>query len=213
MPKVTLTYEQWLDPEVRYWSEAGFEQGVARYERYLDLFSLAPDSLRGQWVLDLGCGPFGGMFSVLEGVSRACAVDIRAQKYNAWGLSPVPIIAPDLRGKCDVTPGSIDAAFCLNIFGQTQAPMAVATELARAVRQGGLLYFFARITPPTKQVPGFRIQDLGKWFGFPPVARRRPRRPSPFSLCWRWGWFGRGPDRIDLDSYLERAVWGILERT
>ncbi len=213
MSKTTLTYEQWLDPEVRYWSESGFEQGTARYDRYLALFSLAPSSLRAQWVLDLGCGPFGGMFSVLEDVGRPFAVDLRAHKYNTWGLSPVPILAPDAYGRFDVPAESIDSAFCLDVLGRTEGPRMVATELSRLVRRGGLLYFFSRISRGTKKYPPFRLRHAGILFGQPPARRLHHLRPTKFSDCWRWGWFGKGLDRIDLDHSREHAIWGILERT
>lgn len=213
MSKVRLTHEQPLDQELRYWVESGLEQGVARYERYLDLFALAPSGLSGQWVLDLGCGPFGGMFSVLEDVGRPFAVDVRAKTYNKWGLSNVPITTPDVRGKTGVVPGAIDSAFCLDVFGKTQAPRAIATELARVVRWGGLVYLFARITRGTKKYPAFRIRDAAKWFGPPPTdhGSRTPR--CAFPGYWRWGFYGRGKDRVDLEARNEHAIWGILERT
>ena len=212
MPQALLTPDD-FDHEVRYWREVGLEAGTDRYALYLDTFGVTSDAMRGRWVCDFGCGPLGGVLSVLEGVRLALPVDPRARIYNAWGLSPVPILALDAHGRAAIPPGACDAVFCTNVLDHTEGPLGIVRELTRITRIGGYLFLFVHLRHEySKGHVRVRERDIAHHFGKPPeVGARTPLVPGPCAQSWAWEWAKRGQDWPNMEPYIT-ALWGVLRR-
>ena len=71
--------------ELEYWIKTGIARGLEPYHMYLEEFRLAPWSLTGKRVLDVGCGYFGGMLSVLQGLAEGIGLDKLTGHYLAMG--------------------------------------------------------------------------------------------------------------------------------
>ncbi len=88
--------------------------GPSRYARYLRIFGLDSRSLLGRSVADFGCGPFGGVLAVLEGLRGAFPLDTLASEYNRWGKSSTPVRPVDSETCATNLPDdSCDAVFHL----------------------------------------------------------------------------------------------------
>jgi len=136
--------------EIRYWQEVGLARGIEFYRRYLDLFGLPTDFCAGRAVCDYGCGPFGGVLSVLKGVALAYPVDVLAATYNGWHRCPMPIYGVNGSGRADVPDGSCDVAFCLNALDHVRDPSILVADLHRILKPGGLFYLFVHLRTGAK---------------------------------------------------------------
>src|SRR5574337_846808 len=154
------TEEMAMSREIRYWQETGFALGIERYRRYLRLFGLDEDSFVGQVVCDYGCGPFGGVLSVLRGVRAGYPVDVLAETYNAWGA-----LNTRIGRSVEVPTRSCDAVFCLNVLDHTPDPRAMQAELARISKPGASLYLFAHLRQVTKGHYRMTSRKLDSLFG------------------------------------------------
>ena len=54
------------DKEIKYWKKAGIKKGSIFYKGYLDKFHIKDDLIKNKIIGDFGCGPFGGIISVLN---------------------------------------------------------------------------------------------------------------------------------------------------
>lgn len=153
--------------ELGYWQRAGLAKGTSVYERYLELFGLRRDSLRGQSVADFGCGPFGGVLVALRGI-EPYPLDVLAEEYNrALGRSPWPILpVRDLH--TPLTDGACDAVFCTNALDHVPEPDRAARELARIVKPGGRLYLHLHLRRADQLNKAHRYVvsegDVRRWF-------------------------------------------------
>ena len=187
-----------MSRETRYWQKTGLALGTTRYNRYLHLFGLDEDSLAGLTVCDFGCGPFGGVLSVLRGVKDGYPVDVLAATYNGWGEARFPI-RPVNPATCEThLPGGVcDAVFCLNALDHADNATDMRAELFRIAKRGGTLYLFCHVRPATKghrTMTVRRLQDL-------------------FQADYGWEWVSRhqGLDEPNEEPKLT-AVWGVLRR-
>lgn len=108
----------------RFYSETGWE----------------PETLRGKWVLDAGCGAGRFLAVVAETGAWAVGVDL-SDAVDAAALT--------LRDKPDVdlvqaridalpfAPAAFDAVYCIGVIQHTSDPQSAVRSLARAVRPGG----------------------------------------------------------------------------
>lgn len=201
--------------EEQYWKLTGLQAGTDRYMRYLALFGIEADSLADMWVCDWGCGPFGGMHSVLQGVRKGFAVDNLWRVYTKWKRSPVPIMGCDFRGRADIPDGSCDAAFLTNVLDHVRGPRQTLSELARILRPRGLLYFFVHLrVDRSKGHYPMNARAVSKFLGPPPCHRFiLPVYPYALSAYWQWRWAKEGYDRVNDEVTRRRALWGVLERT
>lgn len=142
--------------ELRYWQKTGLGKGTGIYESYLRLFGLRKEDLRGLSVCDYGCGPFGGVLSVLDGVA-AYPMDVLAGEYNELGHSPWPILAVDGH-RTPLEDGACDVCFCTNALDHVPKPAQTVKELARIVKPGGSLYLHLHLR---------RLDQLNKAHRYP----------------------------------------------
>jgi SAM-dependent methyltransferase len=131
------------EQEIKYWRKAGIDKGCGVYGAYLKKFSVDPASLRDKVVADFGCGPLGGMLSVLD-VQQGYPIDILADEYNEWGKSKFKIYKFD--GKCtNLQPGIVDVFFCCNAIDHTWYPKHIIREIQRVLKKGGLLFLHVHL--------------------------------------------------------------------
>ena len=183
-----------MSHEVKYWERTGLPLGTERYRRYLDLFGLDRASCRGLAVCDYGCGPFGGVLSILTDVRQGYPVDILADFYNTWRLSPWPILdVPD--GRAEVPDASCDAAFCLNMLDHMPNAEIVVRDIERILRPHGRLFAFVHVG-----------RDRVK--AHHPVTQRSVM--ALFS-AWRVGTLSVGADAPNQEPSLT-ALWFTAER-
>ncbi len=130
--------------ELKYWQKSGLDKGTHIYSKYLQLFGLTSEHLARLVIADFGCGPFGGIFSVLPQLSAAYPIDVLADEYNAWGNCAYPIVPFD-GAPTSVPEGSCDYAFCLNAIDHTPYPELIVAELWRILKPGGLVYLHVHL--------------------------------------------------------------------
>ncbi len=130
--------------EVRYWLQTGLRKGTYIYDNYLRLFGLDKDELTGLTICDFGCGPLGGIPSVLPDVKVAYPLDVLADEYNKWGACRFHIYP--VRDYRTPLPDHIcDVCFCTNALDHVPEPVRVATEIARLLKPGGSLYLHVHL--------------------------------------------------------------------
>lgn len=110
------------------------------FPRYLDSLDLHADSLAGLRVLDLGCGPHGGLIG-FRGCERWGADHLIAE-YRAIGY---PLAAHGIRYvqcKSEALPfpeGSFDAVLCVNALDHVDDVDLTFREIGRVLAPGGHL--------------------------------------------------------------------------
>ena len=175
--------------------------GLERYRRYLKLFRLEQQDWSGLWVADLGCGPYGGMLSVIQPF-RGYAVDVLSRAYTAWGKASCRIITYDAHGRLAIPTASIDVTFMLDVVDHAAFPKSLMREASRITRPGGHLYCF--IHPRRRRDGSHRF--ITAWRMMALLGMRQPIEQRP----WRWIWYKNGKDMVH-DPY-ERAWWGMARR-
>ncbi|MDQ6879825.1 MAG: class I SAM-dependent methyltransferase [Candidatus Dormibacteraeota bacterium] len=102
----------------------------------------SPDDMRGQVVLDAGCG--AGRYSEIVSAAAAqlVALDLSAAVYaaseNLRRFQSAVVVRADLM-RPPLNPGSFDRVFSIGVLQHTPDPTATARQLLRLVRPGGEL--------------------------------------------------------------------------
>lgn len=131
------------EKELKYWMYTGIEKGSRFYENYLKKFGIEKNTYMHQAVCDFGCGPFGGIFSVLNTWEKY-PIDILADDYNKWNYSST--IIGKFNGRCTNMPsGRIDVVFCCNTIDHTRYPKFIINEIHRLLKNNGILYFHVHL--------------------------------------------------------------------
>lgn len=198
--------------EVKYWLDKGLIMGTDRYVRYLNLFHLDVNEFAGGSVCDYGCGPFGGMLSVLQNLRHVFAIDPLAKTYNGWCRSDVPIRKPE---RMAVPDAECDAVFCLNVMDHLPGAAFLRNAITRMTKPGGHLYFFAHLNERTDDHYPVTVGQIRRLWGRPPTtpAHAKPTWPEQLAArYWRWEWSRIGMDLVNDDPEL-RALWGALTRS
>ncbi len=113
----------------------------------LERFGLTFRDLDGKTGADVGCGPYGILFGILHSGERfttpprLIGVDPLMDLYQRIGLlRPQPgLELHKARGETIPLPdGSCDYVFCINALDHVENPDAVAAELHRITRAGGV---------------------------------------------------------------------------
>ncbi|MFO0957361.1 MAG: methyltransferase domain-containing protein [Isosphaeraceae bacterium] len=154
------------------------DEAVFRVKTGLD-----PASLRGQTVLDAGCG--GGRYAALLGRhgARVIGVDLSDAVVKASALCQdypdVTILQADLLD-LPIADASVDVAFSIGVLHHSPDPRRAFAEVARCVRPGGRLavWLYRRNTPPrngSTRASGTHHPDARPG---PGTDRRRPGDPG-----------------------------------
>jgi len=195
------------------WTPKELARGTDRYRRYLALFGLTEDTFKYKSVCHVGCGPLGGVLSVLRGVHQAYRVDREADIYRGMGCCPdCEVIRPlhDFRvwkmeepllpinrrtGRSPVPSRTCDAVFCLGDVNDTPWLVTLERELRRICKAGGKLYLWWRVTEGTNPYA---------------LTAARIRRIFKDSR-WTWGTVSQGVDLPNLFPAV-KAMWAVLVR-
>lgn len=171
---------------------------VVQFPRYLTALDLDAGALAGKRVLDVGCGPFPNLL-VFEDAERH-GLDPLVDRYRAAGY-PLDRWSQDgftyHRAPAEAMPfadGHFDALVSVNAVDHVDDFAAVAREIRRVLRPGGLLrmqvnYHRATVTEPIS------IDDaaLREHFGWVAGLRKLRDEPHPHESGERLTlWSGRG---------------------
>lgn len=192
------------------WTPQELARGVDRYRRYLTLFRLDENSFSGQTVCHLGCGPFGGIVTVLRGLTWAYAVDSDVAGCTRHRVSRVRLLQLSRRtGRCCVPIQACDAVFCLGTTGDTTRWYALELEARRICKIGGHVYLWWRPADDYwKHLTGRLTAKWNKTGGLTVDRMRRIFRERN----WIWGQVSSGVDLPNLYPAVE-ARWTILQRS
>ena len=195
------------------WTPKELARGTDRYRRYLALFGLTEDTFKYKSVCHVGCGPLGGVLSVLRGVHQAYRVDREADIYRRMGCCPdcevirplhdfrvwkmeAPLLPINRRtGRSPVPSRSCDAVFCLGDVNDTPWLVTLERELRRICKTGGKLYLWWRVSEDTTRHA---------------LTADRVRRIFKDSR-WAWNTVSQGADLPNLFPAV-KAMWTVLIR-
>ena len=172
-------YREWLDGAPLYGTSAppagervtGHSPSVnaawtflhaVQYPRYLTALGLEPDAFRGMRVLDVGCGPFPNLL-VFDECERH-GLDPLTERYRDAGF---PLALWTTEGfeyhaapaeKMPFPEGYFDAVVSVNAVDHVDDFPAVAREIRRVLRPGGVLRLQVNYHRPTVTEP-VRLDD------------------------------------------------------
>lgn len=114
-------------------------------DRFFAETGWSPESLKGQWILDAGCGA-GRFLDVVcnyecdaVGVDLSNAVD--AARSNLRGRGNVDLVQASIF-ELPFQRGAFDSAYCLGVIQHTPDPHRAIASIPRVVKTGGRLGFF-----------------------------------------------------------------------
>lgn len=120
-------------------SASGTKESERRFYRET---GWAPDSIRGRWVLDAGCGAGRFMAIAAEAGAEIVGLDLSgavdAAERSLAGFANVHLV----QGAIDrppLKPGAFDAAYCIGVIQHTEDPERAVRGVVRCVRPGGRL--------------------------------------------------------------------------
>jgi SAM-dependent methyltransferase len=162
---------------------------------YVEGLRLRPDALRGLRVLDVGCGPFPSLFA-FEGCDPH-GVDPLVDSYRSAGF---PLAEWERqgyayhRGAAEAMPfadGSFDAVVSMNAIDHVDDFAAVAREVRRVLRPGGVLRILANYHERTLTEP-FELDDRSflvnyGWLDGLERLAESSRQSSPGGVDVLWG--------------------------
>ena len=148
------------------------------FPRYLHDLRLAPDSFRGRTVLEVACGPNGGLHWFQD--CRRIGVDELIDDYRRIGY---PLWLHDieyLTSRAESMPledASIDAVVMTNALDHVENPQAVVGEIRRVLRPGGAFHLDVNYQYKSTTCEPHVFSDeamaviLGRWFEYRQVER------------------------------------------
>jgi ubiquinone/menaquinone biosynthesis C-methylase UbiE len=135
--------------ELKYWNKTGLKKGTSIYTKYVEALSMNDYDYDGKTIGDIGCGPFGGIFSCetlkLEGSDSHVAVDLLADEYNRMKSSPVEIIYGDLSKQLPFEDGYFDYLVCTNAIDHIPKVKHGFKELRRVLKKGGIAFLHVHL--------------------------------------------------------------------
>jgi SAM-dependent methyltransferase len=132
------------DYEMKYWRITGMKKGSDIYRKYIHMFN--PRLTRGSKVIDIGCGPFGGICSKIESVKEKVGLDTLKNEFGTL-YKPISDIKM-VQGNSESIPypdNYFDAVFCTNVLDHTINPEKSLKEMHRILKPGGKLYLHVHI--------------------------------------------------------------------
>lgn len=123
------------------------ERAVDFARTTLERFGLHFADLDGKTLADVGCGPYGVLFGIVNSgepfahAPSLIGVDPLMDLYEKFGLLQPQANLRLHKSKGETLPlpdGSCDYVVCVNALDHVENPAAVARELARITRRGGL---------------------------------------------------------------------------
>jgi len=130
--------------EIRYWTETGVKKGTGIYDKYWEAFDLSDYDFSGKKIIEVGCGPFGGVFyNRLE--HDVSLVDFCSKEFNEMGYSKRTIEYGNLSHQLPFSDKEFDYAVCTNTIDHTLDVKRSLGELARVLKMNGMLFLHVHL--------------------------------------------------------------------
>ena len=145
--------------ELKYWNKTGLEKGKNIYLNYYSVFSLDKYDFVNKKILDIGCGPFGGVFC-FEDKFDVIPMDILAKEYNSMNVSNRKIVFGDLSKKIKVD-CKFDYIICTNALDHIPDINHGLKELYRVLQPDGILFLYVHLRNK-KQLNKAHVHELNE---------------------------------------------------
>lgn len=133
-----MNFEQNKEYELAYWRKMNREAAINRYVSIVSIMNL-PSKLHGcQSVIDLGCGPYGGIFNLLQ-FPEMIAIDPLWPEYDQDGISDfMPHVLP-ITGDSNNFEYSkkVDAIVSINALDHSGSFERSVSQVASHLNDGG----------------------------------------------------------------------------
>jgi ubiquinone/menaquinone biosynthesis C-methylase UbiE len=148
--------------ELKYWNKNGLQKGEGIYLKYFDAFDLGQYDFDSKVVVDLGCGPFGGIFSCLKNDnSKLIPMDILAEEYNKMNVCDQEILSCDLNDKISLDDSSCDYVICTNAIDHIDSVSHGFDEIYRILKVGATAFIHVHLRTK-EQLNKAHIHQLDK---------------------------------------------------
>jgi len=130
--------------EMRYWEKTGLSKGTKIYDDYWKAFDLSNYDFNGKKIIEVGCGPFGGIF-YNHPEYDVSLVDFCSKEYNKLGYSERNIQFGDLNKKLIFPDNEFHFCICTNTIDHTKDVKKSLLEIYRVLCDGGLLFLHVHL--------------------------------------------------------------------
>lgn len=140
----------WTEYELGYWRLKGMQVGGDKNLQYLQCLH-SPKEFPGEVVVDIGCGPFGGVLPYVKAQKRI-AVEPLYEKYreeNLWKAEAGIEVRACFAEEMDLASDSVNVVFACNSLDHGESILDALREVARILIPGGR--FFLHVHCRTKQ--------------------------------------------------------------
>lgn len=125
--------------ELKYWRKNGIKKGNHIYKKYFDAFNLDEYDFYNKVVIDVGCGPFGGLIPLIE-TENGYSLDILSNEYNKMQVCEKDIIYGDLSKELPFQDNFADFIICTNAIDHINDVNHGFSELYRILKKNGILF-------------------------------------------------------------------------
>jgi len=130
--------------EIRYWTETGLKKGTGIYDKYWEAFDLSEYDFKGKKIIDVGCGPFGGVFCNHPEYDVSL-VDFCSKEFNEMGYSKRDIAFGNLSHQLPFPDKTFDYVVCTNAIDHTLDVKRSLSELTRVLKLNGMLFLHVHL--------------------------------------------------------------------
>jgi ubiquinone/menaquinone biosynthesis C-methylase UbiE len=185
--------------ELKYWNKTGLKKGNSIYSKYRESFHFDDYDFKGKKILDIGCGPFGGVFGDIKDLELTL-MDIISTEYLEMDKSLYPIIYGDLSKILPSDDNVFDFIVCTNAIDHIPDMQHGFNELFRVLQSKGVVFVHVH-SRTKKQLNKAHVHKVG-------IERfRSMAESSGFKIIW---------EKIDADwvnDELDRkAIYAVLEK-
>ena len=135
--------------ELKYWLKTGIKKGNSIYLKYAQSLSMNDYDYSDKIIGDIGCGPFGGIFSCktldFKNAKECVAVDLLSDEYNKMQFSPVKIVYGDLSKRLPFDDCYFDYVVCTNAIDHIPKVKHGFKELRRVLKKGGIAFLHVHL--------------------------------------------------------------------
>ena len=150
--------------ELKYWNKTGIKKGSKIYSNYYNCFELDRYDFVNKRTIDIGCGPFGGVGSLLG--DNVVLVDFCADEYNSMKLINKTILFADLNSTLPFPEYSFDFAICTNAIDHINKVSHGFSEIHRVLKEGGIAFVHVHLRKKSElnkaHIHSLSIKDIDK---------------------------------------------------
>lgn len=176
----------WQEYELEYWRKRGMKLGGRKNLQYLQYFQV-PKEYKDQTIIDIGCGPFGGVLPFLKAGRRIVVEPLYKNYCNEgfWKANPEIEVCACFAEQMDLTDSSVHAAFACNSLDHGESILHALHEVARVLVAGGRFFLHVHCRSRRQLNEGHR-QSFG------PGSLLVMARDAGL-ICKRWQVYHRDP--------------------